>query len=75
MDLHQAQTRVSPKNVSASDLKSDAIFSTMKSEVSKDPAAAKAINAVFVYNITKGGNVAKKWSKFYLLLTTYLPLC
>lgn len=54
------------RNVSAALLKSDAIFETIAEKVEAEPAKAKAINAIFLYNITKDGKQIKQWSKFYL---------
>lgn len=59
-----------PQNVAAvtmnavsAALKSDAVFSDIEKQINSDPATAKAINAVFTYNITVNGKVTKKWSK------------
>lgn len=53
------------RNVSASNLKSDAIFEAICDRVKKEPAKAKAVNAVFLYNITKDGKQVKQWSTLY----------
>lgn len=45
-------------------LDSDAVFGRIKDRVAEEPAKAKAVNAVFVYKITKDGKVAKEWSEY-----------
>lgn len=45
-------------------LQSDAIFEAIKERVAADQPKAKAINAIFLYKITKNGTVAKDWSEF-----------
>ncbi|KAL0820436.1 hypothetical protein ABMA28_006310 [Loxostege sticticalis] len=54
--------RVRPAAASASDLKSDALFAKIKEEVAKNPAKAKSVNAVFLYNITVDGKTVKQWT-------------
>lgn len=46
------------------DLKSDIIFKTIAERINENIEKAKSINGVFLYNITKAGQIAKKWSKF-----------
>ncbi|XP_018324314.1 peroxisomal multifunctional enzyme type 2 isoform X2 [Agrilus planipennis] len=46
----------------SSQLQSDAIFEFIIDRVKNDPAKAKAINAVFLYNITKDGKQVKQWT-------------
>ncbi|KAJ6634443.1 Peroxisomal multifunctional enzyme type 2, partial [Pseudolycoriella hygida] len=41
---------------------SDAVFARVKDRLSADQAAAKAINAVFCYQITSDGKVIKEWT-------------
>lgn len=48
-------------------MNSDAVFAAIKDRVAADPAKAKAINAVFLYKITKDGSVAKEWSEYNFL--------
>lgn len=45
-------------------LKSDIIFKTIAERINENIEKAKSINGVFLYNITKEGQIAKKWSKF-----------
>ena len=49
-------------------LQSDAIFEFIIQKVKEDPAKAKSVNGVFLYNITKDGKVSKQWSEYILLL-------
>lgn len=44
-------------------LKSDALFAKIIEEVKKNPAKAKSVNAVYVYNVTENGKTVKQWSK------------
>lgn len=48
----------------SSDLMSDIIFKTIADRINENIEKAKSINGVFLYNITKEGQIAKKWSKF-----------
>lgn len=43
-------------------LNSDAIFEAIKERVKADPAKAKSVNGVFLYKITKNGDVVKEWT-------------
>lgn len=52
------------KNVSSVSLQSDAVFEAIVQRVKAEPAKAKAVNAVFLYNITKDGKQAKQWSEY-----------
>lgn len=52
------------KKVSSASLQSDAVFETIVQRVKAEPAKAKAVNAVFLYNITKDGKQAKQWSEY-----------
>lgn len=56
------------RNVSASSLKCETIFETIAERVKAEPAKAKAINAIFLYNITKDGKQVKQWSKYIITL-------
>ncbi|KAL0278525.1 UNVERIFIED_CONTAM: hypothetical protein PYX00_000330 [Menopon gallinae] len=71
VDLHKVVPRdVSVSNVNASQpagassggLKSDSVFNVIKSVIETDPSDAKNVNAVFLYNITKDGKIAKSWT-------------
>lgn len=64
LDL-KSEKMVSPnmRGVSAANLKSNAVFENIIERVEKEPQTAKAINAVFLYNITKDGKQVKQWSK------------
>lgn len=44
-------------------LQSDAVFQKIIDGLKDNEAKAKAVNGVFLYKITKGGKVAKEWSK------------
>lgn len=51
-------------------LKSDAIFNTIKDRLAENPAKGKQINAVFLYNITTTtatGAPVKHWSELFLI--------
>jgi len=54
---------VSPHNVAAEVLESEAVFKGMKVRMESDLATAKKINGVFLYVILKNGKPAAKWSK------------
>ncbi|XP_063830673.1 peroxisomal multifunctional enzyme type 2-like isoform X1 [Ostrinia nubilalis] len=55
-------SKVRPSAASASELQSDGLFAKIKEEVAKNPAKAKSINAVFLYNITQDGKTVKQWT-------------
>lgn len=46
-----------------SSLLSDALFEDMAKRAKSQPNVAKKINAVFLFDITKDGKPAAKWSK------------
>lgn len=48
-----------------SGLLSDALFEDMAKRAKSQPNVAKKINAVFLFDITKNGKPAAKWSKLY----------
>jgi 3-hydroxyacyl-CoA dehydrogenase/3a,7a,12a-trihydroxy-5b-cholest-24-enoyl-CoA hydratase len=61
VDLHG----VSPAPTSAvepSSLASAKIFDDIKKRIAANPSAAKKINAIFAFNITKGGKPAATWT-------------
>lgn len=66
IDLKAVRMQPNMKNVSAENLQSDAIFGAICDRVKADPVKAKSINAVYLYNITKGGKQVKQWSKYIL---------
>lgn len=45
-------------------LSSDAIFQKIQDGVKENLEKAKAVKGVFLYKITKNGQVAKEWSKY-----------
>lgn len=45
-------------------LKSDIIFKTINERIQENIEKAKSVNGIFLYNITKDGQIVKKWSKF-----------
>ncbi|XP_048483712.1 peroxisomal multifunctional enzyme type 2 isoform X3 [Plutella xylostella] len=47
---------------SGASLKSDAIFKKIQDAIKDNPAKAKAINAVYQYNITENGKTVKQWT-------------
>lgn len=47
-------------------LKSDAVFKAIGERINENIERAKSVNGIFLYNITKDGQIAKKWSKFNL---------
>lgn len=49
---------------SSVEVKSDVIFETIEGLLKDHIDIAKSINGVFQYNITKGGQIVRKWSKF-----------
>ena len=55
---------------------SDALFEEMANRAKSQPGVAKKINAVFLFDITKNGKSAAKWSKSACCnLALYLCLC
>jgi len=42
---------------------SDAIFAEINKQLEQNPAEAKKINAIFLYNITVNGEQISEWSK------------
>ena len=63
LDLHGAAAAAQPTAAPASSaLQSDPVFEEIKRRAA-NPAVAKKVNAVIGYEITKGGKVAKTWSK------------
>lgn len=50
--------------LSAQQLQSDAIFEFIADQLKQDPSKGKAVNAVFLYIITKDGKQAKQWSMY-----------
>lgn len=51
----------------AANLKSDAVFGTIKDRLAANPEKGKQINAVFLYKIltpTSNGNPVKQWSMY-----------
>lgn len=45
-------------------LNSDAVFKAISERINENIEKAKAVNGIFLYNITKDGQIVKKWSKF-----------
>lgn len=66
--MKKSKTAVQPTSDSTPSvaLKSDVVFKTIAERMKENVAIAKSINGIFLYNITKDGQIAKKWSKFYL---------
>lgn len=44
-------------------LKSDAVFKNIAEKISENIEKAKSVNGIFLYNITKDGQIVKKWSE------------
>ena len=74
VDLHSIPTNLisfntvsamepSANNVSAETLKTPKIFEEISKMIKEDSEAAKRINAVFAYKITKDGKNVADWSK------------
>lgn len=57
-----AQSTSAPTSSSV-DLKSDVVFRTIDERMRENVEKAKSVNGIFLYNITKNGQVAKQWSK------------
>ncbi|XP_073953716.1 peroxisomal Multifunctional enzyme type 2 isoform X2 [Choristoneura fumiferana] len=57
-----AAAPAAPAPQSAGALKSDALFAKITEEVKKNPAKAKSIGGVFLYNILDGGKTVKQWT-------------
>ncbi|XP_031618010.1 peroxisomal multifunctional enzyme type 2 [Contarinia nasturtii] len=47
---------------SSVELKSDVIFQTISERIKENIEKAKSVNGIFLYNITKDGQIAKKWT-------------
>lgn len=63
MDLKEVQQAANMHKVAAESLKCEEMFNEMRKRMEADPATAKKINGVFLYNITKNGQVAGKWGE------------
>lgn len=70
MDLKEVRKSKSTTSAAAAQspsssvsLKSDAVFRTISEKIDENIEKAKSVNGVFLYNITKDGQIAKKWSK------------
>ncbi|XP_043673106.1 peroxisomal multifunctional enzyme type 2 [Vespula pensylvanica] len=66
IDLFSVKSKVTP-TVSTpiannNDLKSNAVFDTMKDYVKANPDQTKKVNAIFLYNITVNGNPKAQWT-------------
>lgn len=48
---------------SSVNLNSDVVFKTIDERMRENVEKAKSVNGIFLYNITKNGQVAKQWSK------------
>ncbi|KAL1513978.1 hypothetical protein ABEB36_003309 [Hypothenemus hampei] len=62
MDLKSVTMQPLANKLSASDLKSDAIFEFISEQVKADPNRAKSIGGVFLYKITQNGKEVKQWT-------------
>lgn len=58
-----ASTTSAPSSASSIALNSDVVFRTIDERMRENVEKAKAVNGIFLYNITKNGQVAKQWSK------------
>lgn len=56
-------------------LKSDAVFNSISDRMQDNVEKAKAINGIFLVNITKSGKVVKKWSEFNIEILKRLSFC
>lgn len=64
----------SAQTSSSVSLNSDVVFKTIHDRMNENVERARSVNGVFVYNITKDGQIAKKWSKlFYVLSMRFRP--
>lgn len=55
---------VCDSTASSVQLKSDVIFQTISERIKENIEKAKSVNGIFLYNVTKDGQIAKKWSEF-----------
>lgn len=62
VDLKEVRPAVLTNRLSAMGLESDAIFQFIIEKIKESPEKAKAVNGVFLYNITKNGKTAKQWT-------------
>ena len=58
----EAVDQVEKKLPTASELRSDAVFKAISAELGEHKEALKGINAVILYEITKNGKTAGKYS-------------
>lgn len=66
-EVKKSQNQASPSqplSSSSVSLKSDVVFKTILERMNENVEKARSVNGVFVYNITKDGQIAKKWSKY-----------
>lgn len=55
-------TTATVSSTSSVTLKSDAVFKAISERISENIEKAKAVNGIFLYNITKDGQIVKKWT-------------
>lgn len=56
-------------------LKSDAVFNSISDRMQENIEKAKAINGIFLVNITNNGQVVKKWSELHFSNIEMIKFC
>lgn len=56
-------------------LKSDAVFNSISDRMQENIEKAKAINGIFLVNITNNGQVVKKWSELHFSNIEIIEFC
>ncbi|XP_041984469.1 peroxisomal multifunctional enzyme type 2-like isoform X2 [Aricia agestis] len=60
--VKQGSSAPSQPAASAADLKSDSLFAKIEDGIKANPAKAKSVGAVYLYNITENGKTIKQWT-------------
>ena len=62
VDLKSIKVGIMQNKLATSELKSDAVFDYISEQVKVQPDKAKSVNAIFLFKITKNGDVVKEWT-------------
>ncbi|KAK4883830.1 hypothetical protein RN001_000101 [Aquatica leii] len=62
VELKSIKMQPVQNKLSAQDLKSDAVFEFITSQLKAQPEKAKQVNAIFLCKITKNGKMVKEWT-------------
>ncbi|KAB0793389.1 hypothetical protein PPYR_13009 [Photinus pyralis] len=71
VDLNAIKTGIIQNKVTASTLKSDAVFEYINDQIKVQPDQAKSVNGIFLVKITKDGEIVKEWTMDLKLASIY----